>query len=88
MSLLLGAHNLMLKKEICKKCWNKKHIVDRDRWGWTAFDESRWRHGIIICPPEYRENIEGEYGDNTRKITEQPPTNCPFLLENILNEKE
>jgi len=70
----------MLKKELCIKCWN-----NIPEWPWNKIDEEWWEErGIVGCPKEYRE--KGEMSD--RKITEQPPSNCPFLLEYILNKEE
>jgi len=76
----------MLKKEICKKCWEKSDIV---KWEiktgvftevWTEKQEKAWDiEGIADCPTEYLGK-----GDNDRKITDQPPTKCPYYLENII----
>jgi len=65
----------MLKKECCIKCWNKF-----GKEGWSIGDEMWWKKGWINCPPEYIEKGEAWY----RKITEQPPINCPFILEQTI----
>jgi len=73
----------MLKKECCKKCWN---IVGREiyRWeeviGWDNEDEKKWKNGYVSCPVFYREKREMI----ERKITEPPPTKCPFYLEQVI----
>jgi len=64
----------MLKKECCKKCWNSTNH------GWVEYDERCWKSGYILCPEVYLE--KGEI--IRRYITEQPPENCPYYLENIL----
>jgi len=77
----------MLKKELCKRCWNKTDILKSGQVvrvfekGWIEFDEGRWEvGGIVYCPLIYlgeRENI-------FRYIKEKPPKYCPYYLENIL----
>jgi len=64
----------MFKKECCKKCWNSTDFA------WTESDEKYWKEGYIYCPPKYREKEEKWI----RSITDQPPSKCPYYLENIL----
>jgi len=66
----------MLKKEICKKCWNKKGE-------WIDFDELRWKEGYVWCPDDYVDR--GKY---IRYITDKPPSKCPYLLEYALINQE
>jgi len=72
----------MLKKKICKKCWNKGYIANGEKLIWAGFDDENWKLGMIYCPKEYRE--KGKKPE--RKITEPPPIKCPFLLEHILTQ--
>jgi len=74
-----------LIKKLCIKCWNKGHMVlSGDELGWTDWDEGNWKNGYITCPTEYKDK-----GKNTkRKITKEPPTNCPFILEHVLTSQK
>jgi len=82
MSLLSGERNLMLKKKLCQKCWEK---VIRDRGMKWTYSEEWWKEKVImLCPLQYRE--KGETG--WRSMTEQPPTKCPFLIEHILSKED
>jgi len=69
----------MLNKKICKRCWNK--IAEE---GWDEFDERFWKRGYVFCPLDYVE--KGETLET--KITEQPPSRCPFFLEHIISNQE
>jgi len=73
----------MLKKKICKQCWNKGHEISGKRYGWNISDERSWKEGWIYCPPEYIEKEWIVYR-NRRNITGEPPSKCPFLLEHII----
>jgi len=76
----------MLNKELCIKCHNTYAKVSFDDdfrkrvWKWNSVDELRWQEGEVYCPKEYVEKGEIWY----RKITEQPPINCPFILEQTI----
>jgi len=49
---------------------------------WIEDDELRWKkEEKIICPGAYRESTY-------RDIKEQPPANCPFILEHILSKED
>jgi len=74
----------MLNKYYCHKCWNKIHIINGEICGWVKSDKGRWKEGYVWCPAMYIK--EGETID--RKITEQPPTNCPFLIEHLLSNED
>jgi len=74
----------MLKKELCIKCWNKKHRVHGYIYGWTVNDERHWKEGWLICPREYIKKGES----SQRKTTDKPPIKCPYLLEYLLNNQE
>jgi len=63
----------MLKIECCIKCWN---LTDE----WDESDEERWERGLVWCPCNYVKKGE----KIIRSITEQPPSKCPYYLENIL----
>jgi len=66
----------MLKKELCKKCWN--NIPDI---GWTKYDDEWWDEWeVVLCPTIYLEEGESEM----REITDKPPNKCPCYLGNIL----
>jgi len=67
----------MLNKECCKKCWKK---TIKEVYGWFEDDDLDWEKGKIFCPEEYVEEEESQY----RKITQLPPENCPYYMENIL----
>jgi len=73
---------MALNKKICERCWNKagKEIYRWKVGGWQEYDEDQWKDGYIECPSEYVEL--GNY--NTRKITDEPPSKCPFILEHII----
>jgi len=75
----------MLKKKICKRCWNGyvESLDNKDKKNvlrWDKFDEKCWKEGEVYCPFRYL----GKGEVSPRSIKEQPPENCPFLLENIL----
>jgi len=86
----------MLRKELCIKChqniftsgWHKSDEkwqtnISKRIFGWYEFDELqlRWEEeGYIICPFAYL----GKGEKSERKITDQPPSKCPYYLENIL----
>jgi len=78
MSLFFREYNLMLNKELCKKCWNSFFIK------WTTDDERDWKEGTVCCPYKYTGKGEPLW----ISITDEPPINCPFLLEQILNNQE
>jgi len=90
MSLLFRECNLMLKKEICKKCWNKTDILKsgirvRVFKGWHEHDENRWeKRGYLYCPMIYL----GKWDKTFRDITDSPPSKCPFILEQILSKED
>jgi len=69
----------MLNKKYCVKCWNEYDKTN----GWTNGDEKRWngKEGLLMCPGRYTTPL------HTRKITKEPPTKCPFILEHILTNK-
>jgi len=67
----------MLKKKLCKRCWNSTD------YGWTEHDEICWKKEEAWCPM-----ICLEEGEVVRKITEQPPDECPFLIEHILTKDD
>jgi len=76
----------MLKKECCMKCWNKSDVLKNGEVveffgkGWTKPDEQCWESGYVRCPGMYL----GERDSKAGEITERPPENCPYYLENIL----
>jgi len=59
----------MLKKECCMDCWNKKYE-------WNKYDEKAWKKGYVYCLYEL--------GTRSIRGREQPPSKCPYYLENIL----
>jgi len=72
----------MLKKELCKKCWNTyaesfdtEDIKSLLRW--SESDEQCWKEEEVYCPRPYKEF-------NTRRTTGKPPANCPFYLEQVI----
>jgi len=69
-----------LIKKYCMKCW--KETIE-ERYEWIENDEFRWQHGWIICPTRYL----GKKDSNPRKIKAEPPKNCPYLLEYVLNQR-
>jgi len=78
----------MLKKELCKKCCNNYSdslcAEERKIWRWIEEDETNWEAwGEVYCPPEYTRKGETSF----RKTTDQPPINCPYLLEYALNNQ-
>jgi len=66
----------MLKKELCKKCKNSTDF------GWVVMNDGSWweREGEMWCPYKYIEKGES----NPRKITDKPPSRCPFYLEHVI----
>jgi len=64
----------MLNKELCIKCWEEYG------GGWIGIDERRWKQECVVCPSIYLEKAKIIY----RKITNKPPTKCPYYLENII----
>jgi len=78
MPFLFGARDIkMLRKELCKRCWNEKSE-------WTEYDEKYWQEGKVLCPYPYFENYE----EWIRKTTEKPPKYCPYLLEHVLSKED
>jgi len=70
----------MLNKELCKKCVSNTGIL----FTWNIYDEKHWEEdGIVCCPDDYIDKEE-----HVRKITGQPPANCPCLLEYALINQE
>jgi len=70
----------MLKKELCKQCWNTC-IHETFRFdGWTKVDERIWKEGAVCCPSDYLR--EGE--KSGRKTTDKPPLKCPYILEQVI----
>jgi len=67
-----------LIKKLCQKCWGS--ITDIE---WIDIDEISWDNGIVECPEQY---IGEEDEKALRKITDHPPSKCPYLLEQILNQ--
>jgi len=76
----------MLKKECCKKCWNKIHIVNEKIYGWTKLDEKNWnKKGIVGCPEKYIGEEEKKHVNYIiRQTTDKPPEHCPFILEHVI----
>jgi len=74
----------MLKRKLCQKCWNKGHKISGEIYGWSDYEEGHWNKGWIYCPEEYREKEE----QWPIKIIDNPPNNCPFLLEHILTQED
>jgi len=68
----------MIKKELCIKCWNK--IYEWEEWEELWLEEHWGEKEYVQCPFKY---LEG-YERRERKITDKPPKNCPFYLENII----
>ena len=65
----------MLKKELCKKCWNKTRV------SWSIGIEKFWiTKGKVYCPSQYLGKGEG----TTRSMTGEPPSKCPFFLEHVI----
>jgi len=72
----------MLKKELCKKCWDNLSFLswaEYDDRNWTEFDERCWEDGEVYCPLKYIEEAE----NRIRDINKEPPKNCPFFLEQL-----
>jgi len=66
----------MLRKELCIKC--HQNIFTS---GWHKSDEKYWKEiGHVFCPSIYL----GREEFNIRKITDKPPSKCPFFLEHII----
>jgi len=63
----------MLKKKLCKKCWNKQLVR------WRIENEIGWKEGDVYCPGTYIDP-----GKWLRKTTDKPPSKCPFYLEHII----
>jgi len=75
----------MLNKEICWKCALREAAPDKLGYKWArvtleSFDFS-WKHGHVYCFGW----IDYHY---QWLITSNPPENCPFLLEHILQEQK
>jgi len=82
MSFSFRAYNIMpLNKKLCMKCWKNKLDIEDDDKCWIFYHEL-WNKGMTECPSEYV-----DYKDIDRKITKEPPENCPYLLEYILISK-
>jgi len=79
----------MLKKECCMKCWNAYAEQRRTEYGrkflrWVEDDELNWKEEYVLCPSDYL----GKGEHVKREIKDEPPENCPFLIEQILNNQE
>jgi len=66
----------MLKQELCKRCYEKVYKWNR----WNENDEELWKEEYVWCPLDY----VGKGERSRRETTEQPPSNCPFILEHTI----
>jgi len=71
---------MALNKKCCIKCWENNENV------WSEGDEKEWKYGRVWCPFKHTR----KYGIIWEKIniTEEPPINCPYLLEYVLNKED
>jgi len=60
----------MLNKKLCIKCLKNANE-------WNNYIKRASKKGWIFCPPIYL----GGRGSNLRKLTDQPPIDCPYYLE-------
>jgi len=74
----------MLNKELCQKCWDSTYPPYIGYHGLNKEDVTWKFEETIYCPDEYLGAEEKWF----RHITHNPPTNCPFMLEYILNEED
>ena len=65
----------MLNKTVCRKCYQNGFYA-------SAFEE-HWRHKHVLCAVSFKES----HG-NTYKTTEDPPLDCPYLTEHLVNRKK
>jgi len=81
----------MLKKKLCKRCWNGyvESVIDNEYiksvQKWNENDEQFWKEGVVCCPQIYRKK---EVVESLIKITGKPPENCPYLLEQLLSKED
>ena len=73
----------MLKKELCKKCYNQ--IGGKLKW--SEKNEEKWRDGIVECLMTIKnENATWIYG-RKHLITDEPLDHCKYFLEHTINAK-
>lgn len=69
-----------LCKKFCKKCHNNAgNKEDRIFNSWGKDDGSLWKKGKVRCYIRIWEPV---------KIISQPPENCPFYLEHVLETQQ
>ncbi len=66
--------NIVLNKDICKKCWR---ITVRNYWKWQG--EKLWNRGKVFCPNkfsfDYKQGID---------IFGSIPDSCPYYMEHLI----
>jgi len=72
----------MLSKEVCKRCFNAEKEILR-HWN-VEYDEFNWKHGSVNC----RAAIHRWIGDAGVSIQGNPPPECPFPLEHLLDTQD
>jgi len=65
----------MLNKEVCIRCCNSCISAIK----WRESDERLWKKGKMNCV--VTDKTEGEIW-----IRSEPPEDCPFLLEHMIND--
>jgi len=75
----------MLSKEICKRCIEESEYAIWGKYNWcvtpespSLSDEEHWEQGVVWC---------GGLG-KAIKIAEDPPIECPYLLEQLVQDVE
>ena len=77
-------YNIMFKKEVCKKCKNDYAEsftnIQMTSMRWTEYEDKVWKNGMVYCPLQYTNKKE----EQTRDIIDEPPSKCPYVLENTV----
>jgi hypothetical protein len=65
----------MLNNKICRRCYNKRYTM-------AYLFITDWEYGYVICPPN---KSQVPMVAARTWIKDEPPSNCPYLLEHVIN---
>ncbi len=84
----------MVSKRICQACINGDNTNqsislfnddDETNFSWGAQDEEAWKKGAVCCPLVSQDDETVPLG---LPINGNPPRDCPFQLEHLLDVQE
>ena len=71
----------MLNKSLCQQCNKKRYSI----CGWTYCDESNWKVGKVWC---YLNPAIKKKANSYFYVKDNPPDECPYLLEHLVSRKK